>query len=141
MSASTRNEWPDDGMPEDVWRSSRHDSSGLCSNKFEIGLGKPDCGSNKNAYQWLLTVFGSNAAGSIIVGCHGHGRLWVPHFFKGNAERASFFAIVERAPSSASAALDKTSLVHDMSQDVDGAIGLEGLSGLGGRQWAWRAER
>ena len=41
MSASTQNEWPDDGMPEDVWRSSRHDHLAFAPINLKLALANP----------------------------------------------------------------------------------------------------
>jgi hypothetical protein len=46
---------------------------------------------------FLLDGVSGNATGSVVVGGHWCCRLWVPHFFKGNAKWTRFFAIVEES--------------------------------------------
>jgi hypothetical protein len=74
---------------------------------------------------FLFDGVSGDAAGSVVVGGHGRCGLLVPHFFKGNAEVDTLPCHCgTRAPSSASAALDKH-FAHDVTHDVDGAVGFE----------------
>ena len=79
----------------------------------------------------LLDGVGGDTAGSVIVGGHGSGRLWMAHFFEGNAEGTCFLAIMEQGAEFGfgSAGQDFT---HDVAENMDGAVGLVGAVGLGG---------
>ena len=55
----------------------------------------------------------------------------MPHFFEGNAQRASIFAIVEQCNKFGFGGT-RQDVAHDMTGDVDGAVGLEGVNRLGG---------
>ena len=73
---------------------------------------------------------GCDATGGIVVGGHGRGRLWMPHFFEGDAQGAGFLAVVkERAEFSLGSAGED--FVHDVTENMDGAVWFEG-GGRGG---------
>jgi hypothetical protein len=74
---------------------------------------------------FLFDNDGCNSTGGIVVGGHGLCRLWMPHFFEGDAQRVCFFAVVKQGFKFcfSSAGEDFT---HDVTQDVDGAVDCEG---------------
>ncbi len=73
-----------------------------------------------------------DATGCSVVGCHWRCGLGVPHFVKRDAEGTRVFAIVKEGADFGLGSA-RQNFAHDMAQDVDGAVGLEGISGLGMR--------
>jgi hypothetical protein len=70
---------------------------------------------------FLSDCVGCNAASSIVVGRHGSGRLWIPHFFEGNAERARFLAVVEQGAQFSFGGA-REDFAHNVAQNVDCAV-------------------
>ena len=78
----------------------------------------------------LLDRIGSNATGSVVIGCDGRRWLWMAQFGKSDAKRAGLFAVVEQG-SEFGFGCTRQDFAHYVAQDVHGTVGFEGIGWRG----------